>query len=492
MTTPKASYTDFVHDVVRESPEPLSFDEIVYRVNKRQRITTKNPAQTIRSAIGSSRLIVNTGEHRYAWKYRAINGAVLYIPLTKAELNKRQLTYPEEVREVLAPTFFQSGKRGEREPAQVTLPDGATTEWALEHFVKTDWGTHATHAFWIWLEAQHAQPHDGLILRVTDGEAHRYAVEFQARAARDMAQVAQRNQEIVDAALAYFKRTPHGAALWDIAAHLLAIGAYKHPVPPDPLEKIWTPDVWEVELAKKPVTHEWVHESEMDSIRTAESVLEQIALPRPARRKGKSKTQPASPAAERNPLAIVATNVYVLHITLLDTHPPIWRRVQVPGNILLSELHGVLQLAMGWTNSHLHQFRIGAHTYSIPDDASADFPDMIDERGVTLEQVAALKTKFLYDYDFGDSWAHEIRVEQIRPPRRVEYPTCLEGARKCPPEDVGGTWGYQEFLEALRHPKHAEHDEYLEWVGGAFDPKEFDRDRTNRALWRFGRELMRP
>jgi hypothetical protein len=103
---------------------------------------------------------------------------------------------------------------------------------------------------------------------------------------------------------------------------------------------------------------------------------------------------------------------------------------------------------------------------------------------VTLGQVAPREgLKFRYEYDFGDGWLHQVLVEKVLPPEPGQsYPVCVKGRRACPPEDVGGMWGYQDFLEAIQDPNHEEHEEYLEWVGGEFDPEAFDLDGVNVAL----------
>jgi hypothetical protein len=177
-----------------------------------------------------------------------------------------------------------------------------------------------------------------------------------------------------------------------------------------------------------------------------------------------------------------ASPVYQLKVTLQNTKPPVWRRIQVRASITLPRLHDTIQLAMGWTDSHLHQFIIGGVEYGLPDP---DFGgDMRSEQRVKLERVVTNeKDQFDYEYDFGDSWTHRIVLEKILPvePER-HYPRCLAGKRACPPEDVGGAWGYAEFLVAIRNTKHPEHDEMLEWSGGAFDPEAFSLDEINQAL----------
>jgi hypothetical protein len=191
---------------------------------------------------------------------------------------------------------------------------------------------------------------------------------------------------------------------------------------------------------------------------------------------------PAKPARAK-----AAGPIYQLKITLKGFRPPIWRRVLVPSDFTLARLHWVMQAAMGWTNSHLHHFRVGETYYSLPFPGT-DWEDADEEdaRRVKLAQVAPrAKAKFEYEYDFGDSWDHEILVEKILPPEPgAKYPLCIVGKGACPPEDVGGVWGYAEFLKAIADPEHKEHEMYLEWIGGGFDPDAFDLDEVNRALRR--------
>lgn len=174
--------------------------------------------------------------------------------------------------------------------------------------------------------------------------------------------------------------------------------------------------------------------------------------------------------------------IYQLKITLKDVRPPIWRRVQVASERTLGKLHQIIQETMGWTNSHLHTFVIGGMEYGQP-MPEYDF-DVRNEQRVKLSQViAGEKFKFLYTYDMGDSWEHEILVEKLLPTDpQVRYPVCLTGKRACPPEDCGGVWGYASFLEAIRQPDHSEHEAMLEWVGGEFDSEFFDLDAVNRLL----------
>lgn len=171
--------------------------------------------------------------------------------------------------------------------------------------------------------------------------------------------------------------------------------------------------------------------------------------------------------------------VYQLKISLLYIEPPIWRRVLVSGEATLLHLHRVIQIAMGWTNSHLHQFIVKDKHYSIP--SPDDLLPVEDERNYKVSQIAPKKgSKFIYEYDFGDGWQHEIVVERVSSvDAGLKCPVCLAGERACPPEDVGGPWGYQDFVEAMKNPKHKEHRHYKEWWGGKFDPEAFDLLETN-------------
>ena len=178
------------------------------------------------------------------------------------------------------------------------------------------------------------------------------------------------------------------------------------------------------------------------------------------------------------------TAIYQIKVTLEDSKPPIWRRLLVRSDVTLADLHDVLQAAFGWWDYHLHQFIVGETYFGVPDPDYEDYLEMNDEQDVTLRQVAPREgAKFRYEYDFGDSWLHQVLVEKILPPEPGQvYPVCIKGRRARPPEDVGGMWGYYDFLEAIGDPEHEEHDSYLEWVGGEFDPEAFDLEEINQAL----------
>jgi len=181
--------------------------------------------------------------------------------------------------------------------------------------------------------------------------------------------------------------------------------------------------------------------------------------------------------------------VYQLKVTLRDIRPPIWRRIEIREDATLTQLHRVLRLAVGWEDSHLHQFVIGGRVYSAPDpDDELSDRRVIDEGKVRLaEVVSGVGTEFEYEYDFGDGWQHVLLLEAIvEPEPKAQYPRCLAGERSAPPEDVGGPPGYENYLRAIKDPAHEEHKEILEWHA-PFDPELFSAEAVNpKSLKKLG------
>jgi hypothetical protein len=178
-----------------------------------------------------------------------------------------------------------------------------------------------------------------------------------------------------------------------------------------------------------------------------------------------------------------------LKISLKNSTPPIWRRVLVKSSISFYELHYTIQIAMGWGIFHLYEFKIGNYRIGIIND---DFDELeyvnssvIDAQEITLEEVLSKGEvkSFTYEYDFGDGWIHSIVVEKTMPLEPdTYYPVCIKGKLACPPEDCGGLYGYYNLLEIISNKKHPEHMEMLEWLGGRFDPNEFEVDDANVDL----------
>jgi hypothetical protein len=178
---------------------------------------------------------------------------------------------------------------------------------------------------------------------------------------------------------------------------------------------------------------------------------------------------------------------YRLRVTLDGVSPPIWREVVVRSGMTLGQLHQVLQAVMGWTDSHLHVFRVGK--VALADlRAELDVP-VRDEHAATIDEIVRIKTKkpVIYEYDFGDGWVHEIEVEPCQEEanlakRKTTAAYCVAGARACPPEDCGGIFGYEDLVDAIADPEHPRREELLEWLGVPFDPESFDLAGINREL----------
>ena len=175
--------------------------------------------------------------------------------------------------------------------------------------------------------------------------------------------------------------------------------------------------------------------------------------------------------------------IYQLKVRLQGSKPPIWRRILVASDISLSGLHEVLQLTMGWTDSHMHQFECKGQVFGSPSNGFGCLP-VADERSTRLDRVLrGEKDALRYEYDFGDSWDHQITLEKILPyNHRMQLPVCIKAKGACPPEDVGGIWGYFAILEVLRDPRHPDHREYGDLYGRDLDPDAFDIDAANALL----------
>ncbi|MCL5996518.1 MAG: plasmid pRiA4b ORF-3 family protein [Chloroflexi bacterium] len=434
----KVSFSQLTEDVVRKAAGPIPFDEIMRRVHALHPITTRSPKSTIRNAISSHRMIAPTGDGRYGWYPRLITGSFVRVPLSVKHLRHKppRVEFDDDARELMWPAFFDYSSRNDNhDPVQVELPDGTHTTLSLDHFEGSQWGTLGAKPFWQWLRALKPRDGDALIVEAVDAEAHRYRLAFERQRERDQAAYDARNEAVYDVALKYmYNRRAHGSVTWDLARYLLASGQYKHPVPPQPVAEIY-------DAAGREVYYRELSDA----------------------------------------------GIYQLLINLQGANPPIWRRVLVPGDWSLGALHYVVQVAMGWTNSHLHMFKVGRKLIALYDidDLTTTFSG-----DVTLGDVFAKRTRHItYEYDFGDSWMHDIDLEAIVPPDRGKvYPRCIGGERACPPDDCGGIGGYEDLLVAIADPDHPEHDELTMWLSGMrgddFDPNVFDVDDVNRRLAR--------
>jgi hypothetical protein len=173
-----------------------------------------------------------------------------------------------------------------------------------------------------------------------------------------------------------------------------------------------------------------------------------------------------------------------LKISLDGMKPPVWRRIEVLADTTLDDLHLIVQVAMGWESCHLYAFRtpLGQWSSTDPDFGIAD---ALSAETTTLAQLRRRggARKFGYVYDFGDDWEHTVQVEAVLAGESgARYPRLLKAKGACPPEDVGGVWGYAAVLEAIADVKHEQHKQMIEWYGPDLDPTKVDEAALRRRL----------
>jgi hypothetical protein len=186
-----------------------------------------------------------------------------------------------------------------------------------------------------------------------------------------------------------------------------------------------------------------------------------------------------------------------LKVTLAHVEPTVVRRIEVPLDITLSNLHLVIQVVMPWWNYHLYEFRARTHHWGLLPDPGNGWPGMprvLSAATATLADLTATSgaKTFVYTYDFGDDWEHKVKIEKTGDPAAgADYPRLVDASGRCPPEDVGGPWGYAEYLEAIADPKHERHVELVEWRGAGFDPNVVDMASIRNDLAKLAKRWSR-
>ncbi|MFC9848665.1 plasmid pRiA4b ORF-3 family protein [Streptomyces sp. NPDC060223] len=186
----------------------------------------------------------------------------------------------------------------------------------------------------------------------------------------------------------------------------------------------------------------------------------------------------------KTPRTAPGKTVHKIKIALRDSRPPIWRRLEVPSDITLRQLHDVIQAAFGWEEYHMWAFETGRDRYGVADRDLGIRSAASNRLGQVAPHTGA---RLRHTYDLGDDWEHDILIEDVTAPEAdTAYPRCLTGRRACPPEDCGGIWGYDYLIEILADPAHEEHEDRLEWLGldsaDQFDPAVFDAAQVNSVL----------
>lgn len=179
--------------------------------------------------------------------------------------------------------------------------------------------------------------------------------------------------------------------------------------------------------------------------------------------------------------------VYICRIELDEITPSIWREFQFHPDVTFHQLHKIIQVVMGWENYHLYEFHVNETVIGLPDPTFADLEDrkMLNaRREIVQKHVHEENIVFSYVYDFGDDWQHTVTLVKIDSSTSHPVPLCLDGARSCPQEDVGGVWGYQHMLEVLSTPNHPERDHFIGWVKKGYDSEQFSCEEVNLELQR--------
>ena len=195
-------------------------------------------------------------------------------------------------------------------------------------------------------------------------------------------------------------------------------------------------------------------------------------MPTPKKRSLRLHSRPAS-----------TLGVLVLRVSIRDIEPPVWRELSVPDTYTLAQLHRVLQCVFAWMDYHLHDFRIGQKRF-VP--AVNEMPGT-DTAATTLASLELKPgSRFVYTYDYGDDWAHDIEVVHMTreplDPRAIPMPRVLDGQRAAPPEDCGGPPGYASLLNALEDPTSPDYAQARQWVPCGFDPAVFDLPAADHAV----------
>lgn len=445
MPKPKISFTELTHQVVRESPEPLPFAEIMARVAAITPITTKNPKSTIRNAIGQSRLVAATGDGTYGWRPRLMTGSVLRLTLTPDNLAGQDIEFGDEVRDALWPAFFESGKRRDLEPVQVKLAQGTVTEWPLKHLGQGQWGTSGSPEFWDWVKGLDAAGGDHLIIHVIDGMAKQHRLEFQPRANRDEAAIAERNQALIETALAFVRKRHQGTAPWDLTGYLLCSGQYRHPVPPDPLSEIWQPAVWQHELVARQYSDigDWFFTGEKVWQPPPDAELSALfGVPTQVYDYERPPDLPSEydpDRGKRRPRASAqAKKGQVKTYTFRVNHralPKIWREVELAEDQTLEDLHLIIQQAFDWWDDHLYSFFMSGRPWDDTSEIGSPWSDAnLHTHQVQISQLGLEPDQtFLYLFDYGDNHEFDVQVLRIDPTApQGNYPKIVARQGQAP------------------------------------------------------------
>ncbi|MES2890458.1 MAG: plasmid pRiA4b ORF-3 family protein [Bacteroidota bacterium] len=182
------------------------------------------------------------------------------------------------------------------------------------------------------------------------------------------------------------------------------------------------------------------------------------------------------------------SDVIQLNISIQHSEPLIFRTVLVKKETTFFELHHIIQIVMGWQNYHLFEFNLEGYRVGLIEESEKrngyGSDQVLDASQLKITDILSCeKETFLYNYDFGDCWMHEISIEKVlKKEAKVVYPMCIDGNYNCPPEDCGGILGFYHILNIIQDKTHPEYKETRQWVGKKYDPATFDKNKVNRKL----------
>lgn len=435
MADQQKSYSQLTRDVVQASPEPQSVDEIVEQVNTLRPITSKNPKNTIRTAIQASAMIVFTGEG-FGWKSKIINGSIVRYTLRESDLLMEVLQYSDELQDALCPSFHAQEQYKDLNPARVELPNGSVTEFPFERLYPGVWGTHATPVFWEWIDNQNVDAGDHLLFKILNAEERRYSVTFEARRDRNGPAISERNQVFVEMIVKMLNR-PYGAAPWEITTHALARGYYQHPIPPDPLHEIWRENIWNFRPQEdvaylRPETE-------------ADPLLSEL-FERPAQVYNPENPPDLPPEYDPNygrrrpmPSTKVQDGKFTSYTFRINHRalPEVWRDIELAEDQTLEDLHLMIQQAYGWNDDHLYSFFMSGKPWDKSSEVGSPWSDSrIHTHQVELNMLKLVDgQKFLYIFDYGENQKFDVVVLRINLlAKKGNYPLIVARHGKSPPQ----------------------------------------------------------
>lgn len=441
--------------ILKESNKALGMSELISEIEVRFNLS-KNKQQ-IRGALNAydCRNIVRVGKETYDLLSRVINGIYFRVTLTDTDIERGSLNCDDELQFIFNSVYRYDNQLVTLKSEADSISLGITFCGADARPRRTIEGLNP------WFKQWNLCSGDDIIIKVIDYDASIYEIAPQKKEFRDEALISRKNKEVADILENISKRIDiKGGSLDLLTARVVYEYSYKDKCPPDTISNV----------IKNDVRFECCYDSVLVGIYLKDSPIFTGQLMR---------ANNVRPVKHRK-----IESIFQFKISLEGIRPSIWRTIQVPSYYSFWDLHIAIQDAIGWFDCHLHEFRI-KRTAS-KEEAFIGIPDEDSDFDLDRETLAgwdeyikdwfSIKNRTAkYIYDFGDDWNHTIKLEEIITcEENIPYPRCIAGEYACPPEDVGGIYGYHNFLEIIYNLHHPEHKEMLQWAGGSFDPKRFD------------------